>query len=255
MARPERNNVDYFPHSVVHGDKMFIVEDRYGNDGYALWFKLLEQLGKKDFHFIELDTMQKKYLSALFKVKEELMMEIIEELANIGAIHEDLFNSHNIIYSQKFVQSIADAYSRRTNKCMQLSDLCLHLQLKCKQKPCYCGQCGSINPQSIVEEIKLEETKEKTGYSFEQFWLDYDKKVGPKDRVQKKFEKLSEKDRNCIGEYIPKYKSAQPEKKFRKNPETFLNQKAWNDELINANKISNGERNRGAQKERVWNKD
>ena len=32
--------------------------------------------------------------------------------------------------------------------------------------------------------------------------------------------------------YIPQYKQCQPDKKYRKNPETFLNQKAWNDELI-----------------------
>ena len=33
-------------------------------------------------------------------------------------------------------------------------------------------------------------------------------------------------------EHIPKYKQAQPDKKFRKNPETFLNNKSWNDEII-----------------------
>ncbi len=32
--------------------------------------------------------------------------------------------------------------------------------------------------------------------------------------------------------YIPKYKAAQPNKQYRKNPETFLNNKSWNDELI-----------------------
>ena len=33
-------------------------------------------------------------------------------------------------------------------------------------------------------------------------------------------------------EYIPQYKLAQPNKKYRKNPDTFLNGKSWNDELI-----------------------
>ena len=33
-------------------------------------------------------------------------------------------------------------------------------------------------------------------------------------------------------EYLPKYKLSQPEKKFRKDPDTFLNNKSWNDELI-----------------------
>jgi hypothetical protein len=33
-------------------------------------------------------------------------------------------------------------------------------------------------------------------------------------------------------EYIPKYKEAQPDKLFRKDPATFLNNKSWNDEII-----------------------
>ena len=29
MARPERNDIDYFPHEVTHGKKMFIIENKY----------------------------------------------------------------------------------------------------------------------------------------------------------------------------------------------------------------------------------
>ena len=35
--------------------------------------------------------------------------------------------------------------------------------------------------------------------------------------------------------YIELYKQSQPDKQFRKNPETFLNNKSWNDEIINTN--------------------
>lgn len=69
-------------------------------------------------------------------------------------------------------------------------------------------------------------------YPFEEFWNDYDKKVGDKVKIRKKYEKLSDKDKLKIRENIPKYKAAQPEKQFRKNPETYLNNKSWNDEII-----------------------
>jgi hypothetical protein len=36
---------------------------------------------------------------------------------------------------------------------------------------------------------------------------------------------------------VPKYKAAQPDKRFRKNPEAYLNQKAWNDEIIFSGKV------------------
>ena len=67
---------------------------------------------------------------------------------------------------------------------------------------------------------------------FDEFWCIYDKKVGDKDKLIKKWNKLSQKDKEAIMEYIPLYKESQPEKRFRKNPETFLNNKSWNDELI-----------------------
>lgn len=68
------------------------------------------------------------------------------------------------------------------------------------------------------------------GLSFEDFWDLYDKKVGA-PQCKEKWNNLSQGDRKLIMEYIPEYKLAQPNKQYRKNPETFLNQKSWNDEL------------------------
>ena len=55
MARPMKRTVEYFPHRVEHHKTMFIIEERYGNDGYALWFKLLERLGATDGHCLDLN--------------------------------------------------------------------------------------------------------------------------------------------------------------------------------------------------------
>ncbi len=68
--------------------------------------------------------------------------------------------------------------------------------------------------------------------SFDDVWETYDKKVGNKEKLIVKWNKLSQKDKVKIMEYIPLYKQAQPEKIYRKNFETFLNNKSWNDELI-----------------------
>ena len=81
------------------------------------------------------------------------------------------------------------------------------------------------------KEIKGKEIKE-INISFDSFWDLYDKKTGEKGKLLDKWERLSDSDRNLIMEYIPKYKIAQPDKKFRKDPQTFLNNKSWNDELI-----------------------
>jgi len=74
--------------------------------------------------------------------------------------------------------------------------------------------------------------KEKEVYSFESFWFEYDKKIGSKEKIETKFNKLSNEDKVLIKIYLPKYKISQPDKKYRKNPDTFLNNKSWLDEII-----------------------
>ena len=66
---------------------------------------------------------------------------------------------------------------------------------------------------------------------FSIFWNLYDKKVG-RPKCEKLWEKLTVKEKHACLNYIPLYRQAQPDKQFRKNPETFLRNKSWNDEII-----------------------
>lgn len=84
----------------------------------------------------------------------------------------------------------------------------------------------------VEEEIESDIIKDDR-IDFEMFWNLYDKKTS-RDKCKIKWDNLKLEDQNKILEYIPKYKFSQPDKKFRKNPETFLNQKSWNDEIINS---------------------
>lgn len=74
----------------------------------------------------------------------------------------------------------------------------------------------------------------KDEYTFERAWNLYDKKVGCKAKLEKKWNSMSLKDRKAAIEYIPLYVISQPDKQFRKNFQTFLNQRGWEDELIGA---------------------
>ena len=73
---------------------------------------------------------------------------------------------------------------------------------------------------------------------FSDFWEMYDKKTG-KPKCIEKWNKLKQSDKELIIDYLPKYKQAQPDKKFRKNPTTFLNNESWNDEIIYNNSNNN----------------
>jgi hypothetical protein len=79
---------------------------------------------------------------------------------------------------------------------------------------------------------KQEQEKGKEiNIAFEVFWDLYDKKV-EKDPCKAKWIKLTDIEREAIIKYIPGYKLSQPLKKYRKNPETFLTNKSWEDEII-----------------------
>jgi len=54
MARPEKNNVEYFPFICEDGKKMFYIEETYGNDGFATFVKLLRELAKADNHYLNI---------------------------------------------------------------------------------------------------------------------------------------------------------------------------------------------------------
>jgi hypothetical protein len=82
----------------------------------------------------------------------------------------------------------------------------------------------------------VESTNQTTLWpSFEDFWQTYDKKRGDRDKIQKKWEKLKQAEKEAAMAYIPEYIKSQPDKQFRKDPATFLNNKSWNDEIITRN--------------------
>lgn len=74
----------------------------------------------------------------------------------------------------------------------------------------------------------------KDEYTFDRAWNLYEKKVGCKSKLEKKWNSMSRKDRKAAIEYIPLYVLSQPDKQYRKNFQTFINQRGWEDELIGA---------------------
>ena len=83
----------------------------------------------------------------------------------------------------------------------------------------------TINPLTINPITKV-------NVPFDDFWNLYDKKVGDKEKIKTKWEKLKDSEREAIMNHLPLYKKSQPNKKYRKDPSTYLNNKSWNDEII-----------------------
>jgi len=169
MAREQRKDVDYFPHDCTHGRKMHIIESKYGNDGYATWFKLLEQLGKANNHYIDIsDDMNLMFLTSIFKIDEEKTIKILNDLAKLDAIDKFLFDEYKVIYSHKFIESIQDAYRNRKGGIIQYSVLLDEIRQKNGQssvrltpnEPNLTEVIPKVN-KSKVNKSKVEEIKEK----------------------------------------------------------------------------------------------
>lgn len=162
MARPERKTVDYFPFYVEEGQKMFYIEETYGNDGFAVFLKILRELAKVENHYLDLSKpTQLMFLSAKCKVSKEVLEAIIKDLVNLEKFDTELWNECNIIWCQDFIDSIQDAYRKRNNLCMTkqgLSSLLISLGRKKQSKLI---SKGDGNTQRKEKEIKEEEIIEK----------------------------------------------------------------------------------------------
>jgi len=93
--------------------------------------------------------------------------------------------------------------------------------------------------------INITAGKKNNFDDFNKFWDLYDKKVGSKDKIIKKFNSLTTNQKEKIFETLPEYVKSTPDKTYRKNPETYLNNHSWNDEIIkftnNGKQTSNSE--------------
>lgn len=152
MSRPKKQTVDYFPHDCLHKGTMFIIEQKYGNDGYSFWFKLLELLGTSEGHFIDCNNQHDwLFLTAKTRLTEDLCTEILNMLASLKAIDQELWELSKIIWSDNFIGRIADAYRNRT------SGIPIKPAMNGK-KPSSIGVSDVRNPQTKLKETKLKET-------------------------------------------------------------------------------------------------
>lgn len=165
MARPERNNVDYFPFFCEDGNKMFYIEETYGNDGFAVFLKLLRELAKTDYHYLNLSKPTTlMFLSAKCKVSKEVLESIVKDLVELGKFDKVLWEENKIVWCQDFVDSIQDAYFKRKNKCITYDGLLLLLIGLGVRKPSKLPLKEPVNPQTKVKKSKVKESKEDIGF-------------------------------------------------------------------------------------------
>jgi hypothetical protein len=165
MARPHKNTVEYFPFICDEGKKMFYIEETYGNDGFATFVKILRELAKVDYHYLDLSKKSSMmFLSAKCKVSVETLEAIIKDLVMLEKFDAVLWEENKIIWCQSFVDSIQDAYTKRANACITYEGLLLLLSSlgvrkpnKLHRKPSKSNSEGVENTQTILNNTKENE--------------------------------------------------------------------------------------------------
>jgi len=136
MARPKKDNADYFSHDadMRNDNKLKAVRRKFKNEGYAIWNMLLEHLTDCDFFEYEYNDLNIELLSGDFDIDPKLLKEMIDYfiLLNLLILENGLIKSLQLI---KRFDSLLLKRKRDNNRVI-----------------------ADGNPQSKVKEIKVKES-------------------------------------------------------------------------------------------------
>lgn len=239
MARPKKATVDYFSHDVNHGKTLTVLEDRFGNDGYAFWFKLLEALGRTDGHCLDCsDPAEWAFLASRAHVTKERAEDIMQSLEELGAIDRELWKHDRKVWCQNLVERLDDVYKRRQTK------------TPCKPVSAYINPTDPLFPPTETDKVNKRKGKERKEMPAQQaaqfvvFWDRYGYKVAKAD-AEKAWINLNPSPElfdtiiSAIDAQLAE-RSRQMSKGVsvpnRPYPATWLNARRWEDELRDAAK-------------------
>jgi len=245
MARTNKTGIDYFSFDVdfFNDDKIQLIEAEFGTKGSIIAIRLLCKIYNEGYYY---GWGEDQCLLFAKNSGSEFTPAIVQNIVN-GLIRRSFFDAN--CYEKYHVLTSAGIQRRYLDATFRYKEVKLieeYLLIECPSRDNVniISLNVNINPINVIinsqrkgKEIEKESISSKIDvYPFGEFWDDYDKKRGSKEKLTKKWNKISDSEKLKIKEYIPLYKKAQPDKVFRKDPETFLNNKSWNDEII----IKNG---------------
>ena len=222
----------YFSHDSNTMDDYKIVKiiDSLGMEDYGIFWGLIEILRNQPDHTYPVEAAVLKYRQ--WNTSQDKIKVVILNY-DLFVLDDKMFYSESLL---KRMQIADNKRQKRVNAGKKGGLQKANNQLNRSNAKAMLKQ--KLPKESKLKEIKVKEIKEKEieiliNYSFDDFWNLYDKKVGKKQPLESKWLKFSDDKRHTIMEYVKNYVNSTPNKKYRKNPQTFFNGEGWNDELIN----------------------
>ena len=158
MARPQKNNCEYFPHDagMRNHRKVKSLRQNFKN-GYSFWCMFLEFLTGSDGNVFENSDIERELLSGDFGITVTEISDMINYCCKI----ELLFEKDGFITSESLNDRLLPVYTKR-GRAKELS--AKQLRIKGKYVSNNTEQCGvtvTETPQSKVNKIKVNKSKKK----------------------------------------------------------------------------------------------
>jgi predicted phage replisome organizer len=153
-----------------------------------------------------------------------LGMIIIEPNCN-GAMSVKNMRKHQSIDELEYKKEL----NRRRVQAFRDKKKILEIENKSADVMHYSNECNGGIEKNRIDKNRKE--KNNTCALFNKFWDMYDYKKN-RHKCVSKWNKLNTEDKDNIFKSLPIYIKSTPDKQYRKHPITYLNNRSWEDEII-----------------------
>ena len=200
-GRPVANNVDYFPHKCKDDKELMLIQHKYKSERYEAFYRLQQCLGDAEYHRIDLkNDLEKQMFEMGMSVSPEIIYGVIDILVGMNWLDREVYEKDNVLWSDKFVNSIRAVYINRKRHVPEKKDIYRDSTYKNK----------SIVEYSIEKKSKEEEREEKQSslLSVEQY-----EKLFPDKNVKKSMRKCLQFHENPSHEKVVNWLEKEKDKK------------------------------------------
>lgn len=268
MARPRKNNADYFSHDagMRNDPKVRALRRSYGAEGYSTWCMILELLTESENFRYQWNDLAIELISGDFCIDSARLREIVEYMILLQLLSfED-----NLIFSTKLIARFSGLMAKRsrdyqfvqqkTKVNSQFVDVSDNEKTVTDVFPTTKTLVNVIiaddNPQSKVKKSIVN----KMSIAFEDFWKKY---PGTKSGAVAEYENFLKKNKqDMIPHLMPglekeiKHRELlRANKKFEpnwKNLSTWINNRCWEQELPEIKEKNTDGRPIRPSKQHVW---
>lgn len=225
-GRNIKNNADWFSHDAdaSSDEKLVYLESTFGHMGYAVYFKFLECMTRSGGFRLQWNDIKKAIYASKFNISVTEMDRFITECCRqeVKAFEID----DGFIFSPGLIKRLEPLLAKREYNRQKYQEQKQDVEEK-------------QNDDSIsVTEMTQSKVKESKGNiytsNFEFFWEAYPKKVG-KGAAFKAYKNIKQPrpTLSTILESVEAHQKTEQwkNKQFIPNPQTWLNQRRWEDEI------------------------